>query len=194
MCLGTYIVSYSCGHVLSTPDICLRHISPHYRCGGMKITQPNSRCVECFARDLAVDSNLTTTARFNPNPTSPASTPQTLTPESSFDETGRNDAIRRWCEHSPDHCLRSMRLTTLFRAMDVSIPSLEAADVERSLRRQGPSFESVLAEGVTFDLASRPSRHVCAKHLADPSGYEADDDSSVNVKRSPTGSWRASNQ
>jgi hypothetical protein len=70
MCFGTYVISYSCGHVTATPDVCLRDIDPHYRHedAGCKITQPASRCVECFSRDLSPEQHLTTTVRFNPVP------------------------------------------------------------------------------------------------------------------------------
>lgn len=74
MCHGTYILSYTCGHVITTPDTCLRSIDPHYRCEpfGMKITKPVGRCVECFARDLepvgGLGLGLATSVRFNPFP------------------------------------------------------------------------------------------------------------------------------
>lgn len=76
MCHGTYVLSYTCGHVHSTPNICLRAIDAHYRCEprGMKITQPAGRCVECYARDLEPQSDdegrrgLATSVRFNPFP------------------------------------------------------------------------------------------------------------------------------
>ncbi|KAF2206884.1 hypothetical protein CERZMDRAFT_102942 [Cercospora zeae-maydis SCOH1-5] len=68
MCHGTYVVSYSCGHVVYTTNVCLQDIAPHYRCEprGMKITQPPGRCVECYARELEPTQNLQTTAKFTP--------------------------------------------------------------------------------------------------------------------------------
>lgn len=63
----------------------------------MKITQPNGRCVECYARDLSPDEPFTTTVRFNPDPLSFSEKPtQQLTPQSSIDSSERNDAIIRW--------------------------------------------------------------------------------------------------
>ncbi|KAL9531593.1 hypothetical protein SMMN14_04140 [Sphaerulina musiva] len=69
MCRGTYIVSYSCGHVIYTPSVCLQEVAPHYRCEprGMKITQPPARCVECYSRELEPNQNLPTSARFKPD-------------------------------------------------------------------------------------------------------------------------------
>ncbi|KAI5357213.1 hypothetical protein Slin15195_G054520 [Septoria linicola] len=69
MCHGTYVVSYSCGHVIYTPNVCLQDVAPHYRCEprGMKITQPPARCVECYARELNPNQNLPTSARFSPD-------------------------------------------------------------------------------------------------------------------------------
>ncbi|KAK4502589.1 hypothetical protein PRZ48_006015, partial [Zasmidium cellare] len=97
MCFGTYIVSYSCGHVSATPNVCLRDVAPHYRCEprGMKITQPNGRCVECYSRDLSPLQHLTTTARFNPDPKFAIEERQTLTPQSSIDSSEKNAAITR---------------------------------------------------------------------------------------------------
>lgn len=122
MCLGTYIVSYSCGHVAATPNVCLRDVgeltedaiyrdmltvpsAPHYRCEprGMKITQPNGRCVECYSRDLAPHQHLTTTARFNPDPKFAIEERQTLTPQSSVDSSERNAAITRWYSRCQSH-------------------------------------------------------------------------------------------
>lgn len=59
MCRGTYIVSYSCGHVIYTPSVCLQEVAPHYRCEprGMKITQPPARCVG-KKKSLAIGARL----------------------------------------------------------------------------------------------------------------------------------------
>ena len=100
MCLGTYVVSYSCGHTSYKNNVCLQDVDPHYRCEprGMKITQPTGRCVECFARDLAPHQHLTTTVRFNPDPSVTIEAPQPLSARSSVSSSAseRNDAIIKW--------------------------------------------------------------------------------------------------
>lgn len=98
MCNGTYVVSYSCGHVVHTPNVCLQDIASHYRCEpkGMKITQPRGRCVECYARELEPKEDLPTTARFAPDPTALANLDsQHVTPRSSADSE-QHAAVARW--------------------------------------------------------------------------------------------------
>ncbi|KXT01390.1 hypothetical protein AC578_6623 [Pseudocercospora eumusae] len=103
MCYGTYVVSYSCGHVVSTPNVCLRDVDAHYCCEprGMKITQPPGRCIECYARELEPGQlHLTTTVRFNPDLSAEqndlsSGESKEVTPRSSADSE-RADAIVRW--------------------------------------------------------------------------------------------------
>jgi hypothetical protein len=119
MCFGTYVVSYSCGHVSYTPDVCLTDIAPHYRCEpkGMKITQPPGRCIECFARDLEPEYHLTTTARFNPDPTATVNYEQKPQPSarSSMEsmDLEQTAAITRWWVQVCQGCQAEPTLTIL---------------------------------------------------------------------------------
>lgn len=161
MCLGTYVVSYSCGHTSYKNNVCLQDVDPHYRCEprGMKITQPHGRCVECFSRDLAPHQHLTTTVRFNPDPSVAIEVPQPLSPRSSVasSASGRNDAIIRWVMEVP--------------------ASPGVIRIEREIRQTCCSLGYTMSEKDHRHDRCLPKAH--ARHcrrFSDLQGYEADDD------------------